>query len=73
MEDEEGAAERGDVGSERVEMGFAERDAARDEFFFFEPLLEEEFVGCTGGDLVEWVVLSLVAHCRQRKKPRSRS
>lgn len=55
VEEEEEEVEVGELFTEGVELGFFEGDSAEDEFLFFEPLLEEELVGWSLGDLVKWV------------------
>lgn len=55
MEDEEENVKHGDFLSNRVDLGFFERDPAEDEFFFLEPLLEKKLVGWSFCNLVKWV------------------
>lgn len=55
VEEEEDAVEVGDLLAGGVDLGFLEREAVEDELLLLQPLLQEEFVGRSSGDLVERV------------------
>lgn len=55
MEEEEEDVELSDFPSNGIDLRFFVRDAAEDELFFFEPLLQEKLVCWRVCDLVERV------------------
>lgn len=55
MEEEEEAVEVGDLFTDGVDLGLPDGDSVEDEFFLFQPLLEEELVGWGFCYLVKWV------------------
>lgn len=55
VEHEEQNVEHRDFFSNRVDLGFFQRNSAEYQFLFLEPLLEKKFVGWIFGNLVKWV------------------